>query len=248
LSSYLGNFALNWREYQKQAATLFRSLGCRAEVEKIVDGVRGSHEIDVWVTRQIYGLEHHWVVETKHWRRRVAKLHVVALKGIVDDVGADRGILLSSSGFQSGAISMSECSNITLSSLEDMRESIREELERYTLSSLEKKAGMVADNLHALYVNESSISEGGFFMGKIRPKDGVDGNAVMNACGRLSVLENGFRSIRLGKHRIPIRFKEDGNSLTRTDKIGVFLEEASKIVGEAEAVLREQSAKIDENA
>ncbi len=232
---------MNWREYQDQAAVLFRSIGCTAEIEKIVNGVRGSHEIDVWITRKIYGLEHRWVVETKHWKNRVSKLHVAALKSIVDDVGADRGILLSSSGFQSGAISMAEHSNITLSSLDDMRESIREELERYTLSSLEKKAAIVTDALHGLYVHESS-SDKGYFMGTSRPKDGVDGTAVMQVAGQVSILDAGFKSIRTGKSRIPIRFKEDGNTLTSTDKLSIFLEEASAIIAEAERVLHEQTA------
>ena len=38
-----------WREYQNQVADLFRSLGCLAEVEASVKGVRATHDIDVWV-------------------------------------------------------------------------------------------------------------------------------------------------------------------------------------------------------
>lgn len=238
---------MNWCEYQNQAAKLFQSIGCEVEIEKAIDGVRGKHEIDVWVTRIVYGLEHYWVVECKYWRRRVTKQHVVTLKGIVDDVGADRGILLSSSGFQSGAVSMAERSNITLSSLEEMNDSIREELERYTLSSLEMKAALVTEGLHSLYTHESTTKIG-YSMGTIRPKTGVDGKAVMMAGSKLSILEWGFRSIRIGKRVIPIRFEEDGNTFRQTAEVGQFLEAASKIVGEAEAVLRAESAKAEENA
>lgn len=142
---------------------------------------------------------------------------------------------------------MAERSNITLSSLEEMNESIREELERYTLSSLEKKAALVAEGLQSLYAHEST-TKSGYSMGTSRLKTGVDGKAVTTAGSKLSVLEWGFRTIRIGKRVIPIRFEEDGNTLRGTDEVGRFLEAASKIVSEAEAVLREESGKAEENA
>lgn len=236
---------MDWHKYQKQAATLFKSIGCAAEIDKKVQGVRGGHEVDVWVSRSIYGLEHHWVVECKYWKSAVTKQHVITLKGIVDDVGADRGILLSSSGFQSGAISMAERSNITLTSLEEMKESIRYELERYTLSSLEEKSALIVEGLHNLYVTESK-RENGFYSGKSRPKEGVDGSLVMNTIGTLSVLEFGFKEIKTGKQAFGLRFNEDGNTLKRTDSVGVFIEEASKIVAEADDVLQKENAKASE--
>ncbi|MCE2837244.1 MAG: restriction endonuclease [Cyanobium sp. 49614_E6] len=238
---------MDWREYQNQTAELFRSIGCSAYIEKSVLGVRGQHAVDVLVTRTIYGLEHRWVIETKHWRKRVSKLHVIALKGIVEDVGADRGILLSSSGFQGGAISMAERSNITLSSLDALRVSVQEELERYTLSSLEKKAAVIANRLadrrHHLYAGES------------RPTDDyLGGNSCPNpainyrAFGKLSVLDLGFRSVRIGKIPIPIGFKEDENTITSTRDIGRFLEEASKIIADMEHEQQEQFAKMQLNS
>jgi hypothetical protein len=238
---------MDWREYQNQTAELFRSIGCSADVEKSVLGVRGQHAVDVWVTRTIYGLEHRWVIETKHWRKRVSKLHVIALKGIVEDVGADRGVLLSSSGFQGGAISMAERSNITLSSLDDLRESVREELERYTLSSLEKKAAVVADRLHHLYAGESRSTDG-YLRGSSRQNPAIDSSIVFRAVGKLCVLDLGFKSVRIGKIPIPIGFKEDGNTITSTRDIGRFLEEASKIIGDMEHVLQEEVAKMQLNA
>ena len=46
------------------------------------------------------GFEVTWIVECKYWQTPVNKLHVLALREIVTDTGADRGILLSESGFQ----------------------------------------------------------------------------------------------------------------------------------------------------
>jgi hypothetical protein len=238
---------MDWREYQNQTAELFRSIGCSAYIEKSVLGVRGQHAVDVLVTRTIYGLEHRWVIETKHWRKRVSKLHVIALKGIVEDVGADRGILLSSSGFQGGAISMAERSNITLSSLDALRVSVQEELERYTLSSLEKKAAVIADRLHHLYAGESRPTDD-YLGGNSCPNPAINSSFVIGAFGKLSVLDLGFRSVRIGKIPIPIGFKEDGNKITSTRDIGRFLEEASKIIADMEHEQQEQFAKMQLNS
>ena len=89
-----------WREYQESAAAFFRTLGFHAEVEAKVDGVRGAHEIDVFVTGVVHGIPFRWVVECKHWKTNIPKEKVLALIAIVQDVGADRGFLLSETGFE----------------------------------------------------------------------------------------------------------------------------------------------------
>jgi hypothetical protein len=61
-----------------------------------------------------------WVIECKAWKNNIPKEKVMALSAIVQDVGADRGFLLSEVGFQSGAIRAARTSNITLTSLEDL--------------------------------------------------------------------------------------------------------------------------------
>ncbi len=110
----------NWREYQEEVAAFFRRQGCRAEVEKVIQGVRAKHEIDVYVTFSRSGIECTWIVECKFWKTRVPKEKVMALKSIVDDIGADRGLIVSEVGFQSGALDAIRDTNITLvTSLEE---------------------------------------------------------------------------------------------------------------------------------
>lgn len=104
----------NWREYQGAVASFFRSLGYSAEVDVSIKGVRGKHKVDVYVTFSQHGLALTWIVECKLWNRRVKKANVVELQGIVADLGADRGLLFSEAGFQSGAQKMARGSNITL--------------------------------------------------------------------------------------------------------------------------------------
>lgn len=112
-----------WHDYQEQAAEFFRTLGMDANVDERVVGARGQHDVDVVVRATRAGIQQVWVVECKLGRRSVTKLHVAALAQIVQDVGADRGIILSETGFQAGAIRLASLSNITLTSLAELNES-----------------------------------------------------------------------------------------------------------------------------
>lgn len=104
----------DWRGYQEAVAQAFRQLGYAAETDQKLEGVRGSHDIDVLVTYQLHGIDITWIVECKLWKSRVKKADVITLQGIVADGGADRGFLFSESGFQSGGEKMTEASNVTL--------------------------------------------------------------------------------------------------------------------------------------
>ncbi|HIQ44966.1 MAG TPA: restriction endonuclease [Pseudomonas oleovorans] len=119
---------MNWKEYQEAAASYFREIGLDANTDVTVQGVRTSHDIDVLVKSHHAGFDITWVVECKHWKERVSKLHVLGLREIVSEVGADRGILLSESGFQSGAIEASNLTNVRLTSLEEMRDTAKVEV------------------------------------------------------------------------------------------------------------------------
>jgi hypothetical protein len=111
-----------WHDYQERAADFFRTLGMDANVDERLEGVRGQHDVDVAVRAMRAGIQQLWVVECKLWRRSVTKAQVATLAHIVEDVGADRGIMLSETGFQAGAIRMASLSNITLTSLAVLNE------------------------------------------------------------------------------------------------------------------------------
>ena len=111
----------DWRQYQEAAAAFFRSLGLDATTDVRVQGVRTVHDVDVLVKSRHAGFEATWIVECKFWNARVSKLHVLALREITSDTGADRGILLSESGFQSGATEAAALTNVHLTTLEHLR-------------------------------------------------------------------------------------------------------------------------------
>lgn len=114
--------ANNWKDYQEEAAVFFRGLGLDAQTDVRIQGVRTHHEVDVVVRLHQVGFDILWLIECKYWQTPVSKLHVLALREIVSDVGADRGILLSEAGFQSGAIEAATLTNVQPTSLATLQE------------------------------------------------------------------------------------------------------------------------------
>ncbi|TCK33458.1 restriction endonuclease [Paraburkholderia sp. BL8N3] len=135
--------AVDWYDYQEETAAFFRSLGLDAQTNVSVQGVRTQHDIDVLVKMHHVGFDVTWVIECKHWKSKVSKLHVMGLRNIVQEIGADRGILLCEAGFQSGAIEAAQLTNVVVTSLANVMHSaqndiynlrIRELLERIEAS------------------------------------------------------------------------------------------------------------------
>ena len=128
--------ANDWKEYQEEAAEFFRSLGLKAETDVTVQGVRTTHDIDVYVRIDVAGFEVRWIVECKRWKSAVNKLHVMGLREIVADLGVDRGIILCEAGFQSGAVDAAKLTNVQVTSLEALAETSKEAVHAIRLREL----------------------------------------------------------------------------------------------------------------
>jgi len=134
-----------WKQYQEDAASYFRSLGLDAFTDVTVSGVRTNHDIDVLVKSHHVGFDITWIVECKHWKKSISKLHVLALREIVSDVGADRGILLSEAGFQSGAREAANLTNVQVTSLNEMRETASSSIYAMRFRDLYDRLGICND-------------------------------------------------------------------------------------------------------
>jgi restriction system protein len=128
-----------WQEYQEEAASFFRGLKLDATTDVRLEGTRTSHDIDVAVRSTHVGFDLLWVVECKRWKSRVSRERVLALRQIVQDLGADRGILLSESGFQRGAIEAASFTNVQLTSLRDLSQATREAMGTIRLRALQDR-------------------------------------------------------------------------------------------------------------
>ncbi|MEQ8443867.1 MAG: restriction endonuclease [Alphaproteobacteria bacterium] len=128
--------ATNWKEYQEEAADFFRALGMDASTDVRMAGVRTHHDIDVLAKVDVAGVVVRWIVECKHWQSPVNKLHVIALREIVSDLSADKGIILCEAGFQSGAKEAAKLTNVQATSLAEFGESSRDAIAAFRLKEL----------------------------------------------------------------------------------------------------------------
>jgi hypothetical protein len=129
-----------WEEYQHQAAALLRELGFSTEVNAHLTEANGAvHAIDVEARRTIVGVELRWIVECKYWSKPVDMGAVRDLRTLVLDLGADHGLLMSESDFQSGAVMAAKGKSITLTSLDHLRANASDEILAARLALAEKR-------------------------------------------------------------------------------------------------------------
>jgi Restriction endonuclease len=137
-----------WEKYQHDTADLLRELGFTAVVnDQLTEPNETVHAVDVSARRTVGGVGLLWIIECKLWNRRVPKEKVATLKAIVDGVGADRGLVMSQTGFQAGAVQMAIQKNITLSSLEDLRANAGEELLAARVEAMEQRVRTMTQKL-----------------------------------------------------------------------------------------------------
>jgi restriction system protein len=181
--------ATDWSEYQEEAAEFFRTLGLEATTNATVTGVRTKHKVDVLVKSKHAGFEVTWIVECKYWNASVSKLHVLGLREIVSDTGADRGILLAEKGFQSGAGEAAALTNVHLTSLADARREASGEVFGMRLSELYDRVEKARDRYW-------SIPKGVRIEYGLRPEVshvGFSGASVISLAEDL--LRKGFRGV-----------------------------------------------------
>jgi hypothetical protein len=179
--------AKHWKDYQEETAEFFRSLGMDAETDARVKGIRTEHAVDVLVKSTHIGFQITWIVECKLWNSRVTKNHVLALREIVADTGADRGILMAENGFQRGAAEAARLTNVHLTSLADTHREAKDEVLGMRLSDLHDRVETARERYWS--IPKSLRIEHG-----LRPdvsETGYSGDAVIKLAEDL--LRKGFR-------------------------------------------------------
>ncbi|SOB96992.1 restriction endonuclease [Thalassospira xiamenensis] len=178
-----------WRKYQEDVRDLFIALGLGAETDYSVEGVRTSHDIDVFVSTEFKGFRIKWLVECKLWKTPVTKLHVLALREIVTDVGADRGIILSESGFQRGAQEAANLTNVHLASLASIGDSASQEFSLMAIHELYDKA----EENKIIYWDIPKLTRIKYGLRYDVGAFGYSGNVVSEFC--LDVLSKALRNV-----------------------------------------------------
>lgn len=232
---------MDWREYQREVAAFFRSLGFEAEVDAAVQGARAKHKVDVWAVSTPYGFPIRWAVECKLWNRNIPKEKVLTHQKLIEDVGADRGFIVSEIGFQRGAHDAAKGSNTRLCSLDQLQKEARDFLIEAALVRLGTRATQTAMRLHALWETEH-LRPGSWIA---RPKPGVwDHPSHLRKVGVCGAVEGGIRRAQAGLFPAIAGIGTDENPVLARDAES-FVPTATATLDDLEKWLRDQEQVIE---
>lgn len=115
-----------WQDLQNETARILEECGFSVELEKTFKTVRGEVEIDVYAEEIVKGRKYRILCECKHWKSRVPQQIIHGFRTVVADIGANVGYIVSKSGFQSGAFSAAELTNLELVTWEQFQDAFEE--------------------------------------------------------------------------------------------------------------------------
>lgn len=104
----------SWKNLQIDVAKILEECGFSVEVEKKVETVRGTVELDVYAEETVNGRQYSIAVECKYWKARIPQAVVHSFRTVLSDLGVNTGYIVSLNGFQSGAISAADHTNVKL--------------------------------------------------------------------------------------------------------------------------------------
>lgn len=116
---------MNPREYEELVADIIAQFPTTLDAQlnqttivlgnvKAVGKSGQSHQIDVWVEFRRFGLLYRTIIECKCWDRPVGVEPVMVLAQRMEDLGAQKGVLVTTLGFQSGAYRLASSKGIAL--------------------------------------------------------------------------------------------------------------------------------------
>ena len=105
-------------QYELLVTDLLKQLtgieGIVVQHRKKYVGKTATHEIDISFVYRLDELHILCLVECKNWKRPVQKRDVLAFLATIQDIGAHKGIIVASGGFQDGAIAVARANGIAL--------------------------------------------------------------------------------------------------------------------------------------
>ena len=104
----------DWKDLQNKVAEIFTDIGYETETDRTIETARGKVMVDVFSVDKSQSPNILYLCECKHWKSRVPKTVVHSFRTVIQDFGANYGIIISKVGFQKGAYETVKHTNITL--------------------------------------------------------------------------------------------------------------------------------------
>lgn len=105
------------KEYELKIKAYFEKKLLKEQGRKIqIDHLRtvNNFELDLSYTINIGGFDYFTIIECKNWNKTISQGMLTALKGVMDEVKAQKAIMITALGFQSGAIKYAKSHRIGL--------------------------------------------------------------------------------------------------------------------------------------
>ncbi|CAM3977396.1 hypothetical protein CCOS865_02254 [Pseudomonas reidholzensis] len=118
---------LNWKDFEDHVQYIYQTLlslgGHNVVVAKdacLIGRDGAEYQIDVYYEFEVVGIRHRVAIECKNTKRRTERNDVLAFKAKIDEFSDVIGVIVSASGFQSGAKDFAERNRISALSIEEI--------------------------------------------------------------------------------------------------------------------------------
>jgi hypothetical protein len=117
----ISDLVRDWGGFEELVETLHETGRVSVERGVVLQGRSGApRQIDVLIRHKQDLYEHLVIAECKYWNSRVERADVDVLAATIRELGASRGVIFSTKGFQSGAITQAAHENIDLFTVRDL--------------------------------------------------------------------------------------------------------------------------------
>lgn len=103
-----------WQHLEELTADILRESGMTVQQQVRLRLPRGAVDVDVLAEEITEGITHRIICECKNWRTNVPREVVHAFRTVMQETGANRGYIVSRTGFQQGAIEAAHATNVEL--------------------------------------------------------------------------------------------------------------------------------------
>ena len=111
----------SWQDLQNQVAKILYQCGFDIEVEKKIATARGEVELDAYAEELIKERKYSIAVECKYWSNNIPQHVIHSFRTVLADLGINAGYIVAKTGFQSGAFSAVDLTNIDLLTWEEFQ-------------------------------------------------------------------------------------------------------------------------------
>jgi Restriction endonuclease len=124
-----------------------------------VEGLTTRHQIDVYWEFKLGGVQHRVLVQAKNWNTRVSKGAVLTFKGVLNDIPGTVGIMVTSKGYQKGALEVAAGYGITVCLLKEVEKKTPFSISQGDTFNLAIKGLRMADGKPYAFAKEATLLE-----------------------------------------------------------------------------------------